>query len=138
METCVICRNKFESESPAILFVSGYGSKRCICEECEALLDKATATEETAEKAEAKEALTDRAAAMKDPEAVRVLMEVLSGETKEDAVTEEEKAEMEAVWQEIEKEEPEKEEKTPLWASIVPAAIILAFILFLVWFYFFR
>ncbi len=137
MQTCVICRNKFESESPAVLFVSGYGNRRCICEECEALLDRATSEEESFEKAEAKEALTVRAAAMKEPEAVRVLTAVLAGEA-EEALSEEEQAEMDAVWEEIKEEEPEEEEKAPLWASIVPAVIIAAFALFLVWFYFFR
>ena len=50
MNTCAICRNHFEAESPAVLFVSAYGSKRVLCERCEALLDRATALEESKEK----------------------------------------------------------------------------------------
>lgn len=136
METCVICRNKFEAESPAILFVSGYGNRRCLCPECESLLDLATA-EEGKEQASAKEALLSRASAMKDPEAVRVLTAVLSGDTA-DTVTEEEEAEMNAVFEELEKEEEQKEEKPSVLANVIPIAIVAAFVLFLAWFYFFR
>ena len=137
METCTICRAKFESESPAVLFVSGYGTRRCICPDCEALLDLATA-EESEEQANAKNELLSRASAMKDPAALRVLTEVLSGET-ESTVTPEEEADMQAVFEEIKAEEAEeKEEKTPLWANILPIAVIVAFGLFLAWFYFLR
>lgn len=136
METCVICRNKFESESPAILFVSGYGSRRCLCPECESLLDLATA-EESEEQAKAKEELLTRATAMKDAEAVRVLQEVLSGDTVA-TVTPEEEAEMNAIFEEVRAEEAEEETKTPLWANVLPVVVIGVFALFLVWFYFLR
>ena len=138
METCAICRNKFESESPAVLFVSGYGNRKCLCPECEALLDEATAEEASEKKEQARATLMERATAMKEPEAVRVLTAVLSGESEEETVSAEEEAEMDAVWDEIAKEAPEKEEKPPLWASILPVVVIAAFIGFLVWFYFFR
>ena len=136
METCAICRNKFESESPAVLFVSGYGSRRCICPDCETILDLATG-EESAEQAQAKEDILGRATAIKDPEVMEVLSQVLSGETL-DTLTPEEAAEIEAIFEEIQKEEPEEEEKVPLWASILPIAVAGAFVLFLLWFYFLR
>ena len=135
METCVICRNKFEAESPAVLFISGYGNKRYICPECESLLDKAT-SEESLEQESAKEKLLERANAMKEPEAFRVLTDILAGTTEE--LSAEEEAELEAVFEETKEETPAKEEEAPLWASILPVAVIAAFILFLVWFYFFK
>ena len=136
METCVICRSKFESESPAVLFVSGYGSRRCICPACETLLDQATA-EESEDQAKAKDELLTRATAMKDSEAVRVLQEVLSGETVS-TVTPEEEAEMNAIFEELQEEETEEEVPAPLWASVLPIAVFGALALFLIWFYFLR
>ncbi len=138
METCVICRNKFESESPAVLFVSGYGNRRCLCPECEALLDLATA-EESEEQANAKEKLLSRAAAIKDPQVAKALSDILSGE-KTDTVSEEEEAEMNAIFEEVRAEDAAAEpEKGPsVWSSIIPVAIIAVFALFLIWFYFLR
>lgn len=136
METCAICRNEFKSESPAILFVSGYGNRRCLCPECESLLDLATA-DESEEQAKAKEELLAHAATMKDTEAVRVLQEVLSGDTVT-TVTPEEEAEMNAIFEEVQAEETEEEEETPLWANILPIVTIGVFALFLIWFYFLR
>ena len=138
METCVVCRNKFESESPAVLFVNGYGNRRCLCPECEALLDLATSAE-SEEQARAKETLLDRAAALKDREAAMVLSEVLAGETAA-SVSEEEEEEMNAIFEEVRAEEATAvPEKGPsVWSSIIPVAIIAVFALFLIWFYFLR
>ena len=138
METCAICRNKFESESPAVLFVSGYGTRRCLCPECESLLDLATA-EESEEQAKAKETILARAAAVKDPQVAKVLSDVLSGEAV-NTVSEEEEAEMDAIFEEVKAEESgtDGEEKSSPLASILPVAIIAVFALFLIWFYFLR
>lgn len=137
METCAICRNKFESESPAVLFVSGYGNRRCLCPECESLLDLATSAE-SEEQAKAKETLLARAAAVKDIQVAKALSDVLSGAV--DAVSEEEEAEMDAVFEEVKAEEgeAEQEEKPSFLANVLPVAIIAAFALFLLWFYFLR
>lgn len=39
---CTLCEKVFESESPAVLTMSGFGNARYICPECEELMDKAT------------------------------------------------------------------------------------------------
>ena len=142
MNTCTICRYRFEAESPAVLFISAYGSKRVICENCEALLDKATAEEESTEKAEAREALGALANKMKDPEAFEMLGAILAGEiSDENEPTPEEEAEMEAALEEVAAEEAaaEEEAKQPSFFDyLCPILLGAAFLGFVIWFFFFR
>ena len=143
MNTCAICRNHFEAESPAVLFVSAYGSKRVLCERCEALLDSATALEDSAEKTEALVALDTLAANIKDPSVLEALGEILSGEAEENAPTAEEEAEMEAVFDEIKKEEEEAgitdaPQKYSFLDYLIPALFGVAMLVFVVWYFFFR
>ena len=151
MNTCTICRTRFEAESPAVLFVSAYGTKRVLCESCEQLLDKATAEETSEEYYEARESLKALANKMKDPEAFETLGAILAGEVdSENAPTEEEEAAMEAVFDEIREEEEAKErELTPeerekrarakkraiLIESLIYAVVSVAFIGFMLWFF---
>ena len=115
MNTCTICRLRFEAESPAVLFISAYGTKRVLCESCEQLLDKATAEEKTEEYYEARNSLKKLANKMKDPEAFETLGAILAGEVNtENVPSEEEEAAMEAVFDEIREEEEAKDrELTP-------------------------
>ena len=142
MHTCAICRYRFEAESPAVLFISAYGSKRVLCESCEAILDKATAPEESAEREEARASLEALASKMKDPEAFEALAEVLSGETAdEDDPTPEEEAEMEAMFEEIRREEenaPKEEERTSFIDYLFPIAFVVILLGFAAWMFFFR
>lgn len=151
MNTCTICRNHFEAESPAVLFVSAYGTKRVLCPDCEVLLDKATAEDATPEREEARKALDTLAVRMKDPEAFEMLGSILAGEIdSEDAPSEEEEAAMEAVLEEVREEEEAiaKAENTPeriaakkkaiLIESLIYAAIGLGVLGFAIWFFFFR
>ncbi len=143
MNTCAICRNRFEADSPAVLFISAYGAKRVLCPSCEALLDQATVEGDTPEKNEALTALGELAGHMKDPEVFEALGAILSGKVDdENAPTPEEEAEMEAVFEEIEKEEAEMGEKEVRGASfldyLTPALFGVALAVFLVWFFFFR
>lgn len=143
MNTCAICRNRFEAESPAVLFVSAYGTKRVLCSSCEDLLDRATAEEDTPEKGEALEALRTLASNIKDPTVIETLTAILSGDADENAPTAEEEAEMEAVFEEIEKEEQEvaaseSERSFPLLDYLFPALFGAAILIFVVWYFFFR
>ncbi len=150
MNTCTICRNRFEAESPAVLFVSAYGTKRVLCPACEELLDKATVEETTPEREEARESLRTLASHMKDPEAYEMLGSILAGDVNsEDAPSEEEEAEMEAVLEEVRAEDEAiaKAENTPerlaakkkaiLIESLIYAGVGIAVIAFFVWFFFF-
>lgn len=137
MNTCAVCNIRFEAESPAILFVSRYGSKRPLCERCEALLDLATAKEDTAEKAEARKSLTELAVHMKDPDAVDALAGVLAGETSAEITEEDIEAEKE--WQEENAEEEDEEASKSSWLDYaMPIAVCALFVAFIVWFSFFR
>ena len=142
MHTCTICRYRFEAESPAVLFISAYGSKRVICESCEDLLDKATAEEDTPEKLEARESLSVLANKMKDPDAFEMLGAILAGEiSDEGAPTPEEEAEMEAVFEEIREEEEaagEQEIQPSFMDYLYPILLGAAFLAFVLWFFFFR
>lgn len=142
MNTCTICRYRFEAESPAVLFISAYGSKRVLCEGCEALLDQATAEEESVEKTEALKALSNLANKMKDPEAFEMLGAILAGETSsEDDPTPEEEAEMEAMLEEVEAEEaasPEEDASPSFFDYLYPILLGAAFLGFIIWFFFFR
>ena len=142
MNSCAICRNHFEAESPAVLFISAYGSKRVLCASCEDLLDRATAEEATPEKEEALAALNTLAASIKDPNVLETLGEILSGEANENAPTEEEEAEMEAVFDEIRKEEAEGEIEAPATATfldyLTPAIFGAMLLVFVVWYFFFQ
>ena len=140
MNTCAICRNQFEAESPAVLFVSAYGTKRVLCEGCEGLLDRATAEEDSPEKKEARASLEALAARIKDPTVLETLGAVLSGEADENAPTPEEEEAMEAVFDEIRKEEeenPEEEPTTTVWDYLAPIAFGAALLAFVVWYFFF-
>ncbi len=142
MNTCAICRTHFEAESPAVLFISAYGAKRVLCASCEALLDRATVEEDSPEKQEALSSLNTLAANIKDPQVLETLGEVLSGEADENAPTEEEEAEMEAVFEEIRAEEaeagPALPEKASFWDYLTPAIFGLMLLVFVVWYFFFR
>lgn len=141
MNTCALCRNRFEAESPAVLFVSAYGTKRVLCSSCEELLDRATAEGDTPEKEAALNALNALAATVKDPSVLETLSEVLSGEADENAPTEEEEAEMEAVFEEIKKEEenaPAVSEKASFLDYLTPAIFGAMLLVFVVWYFFFR
>lgn len=141
MNTCALCRNRFEAESPAVLFVSAYGTKRVLCSSCEELLDRATAEGDTPEKEAALNALNALAATVKDPSVLETLSEVLSGEADENAPTEEEEAEMEAVFEEIKKEEenaPVVSEKASFLDYLTPAIFGAMLLVFVVWYFFFR
>ena len=142
MNTCALCRNRFEAESPAVLFISAYGAKRVLCSSCEELLDRATAEEDTPEKEEARNALNALAATVKDPSVLETLGEVLSGTVDENAPTEEEEAEMEAVFEEIKKEEEENGLATPEKASfldyLTPALFGVMLLVFVIWYFFFK
>lgn len=143
MNTCTICRYRFEAESPAVLFISSYGTKRVLCENCEDLLDRATAEEDTPEKEEARESLRVLANKMKDPDAFEMLGAVLSGNTSsENDPTPEEEAELEAIFEEIKKEDAENEEddaSAPTFFDyLYPAILGAAFAAFVIWFFFFR
>lgn len=140
MNTCAICRNRFEAESPAVLFVSAYGTKRVLCEECEKLLDNATLEDDTPEKEEARKALSNLAARIKDPTVLENLGAVLSGDADENAPTPEEEEAMEAVFDEIRKEEEnaeEEDESSSAWDYVVPAVFGIALLVFVVWYFFF-
>ena len=142
MHTCAICRYRFEAESPAVLFISAYGAKRVLCESCEALLDKATATEESAEREEARASLDALSTKMKDPEVFEALAEILKGETEdENDPTPEQEAEMEAMFEEIRREEaeaPEEEKRSPILDNIFPILFALIILGFAAWMFFFR
>lgn len=141
MNTCAICRNKFEAESPAILFISAYGTPRVLCSDCEALLDRATAEESSDDKAQATNALIKHASFIKDPEVLEMLSSLLSDKSEPEAPTENE-AEIESVFEEIREEEKKKENEKPARMGIVEmiamGALVLGIAAFLVWFYFFR
>ena len=142
MNTCAICRTRFEEESPAVLFISSYGAKRVLCPHCEELLDRATAEEKTDERLEAREALQKACFAVKDPEVLKTLSEILSGEVNEDAPTPEEEAEMEAVFEEIKKEDEAKAalevpHKSSILDYIFPVVFGAALLVFVIWYFFF-
>jgi hypothetical protein len=136
MNTCTICNLKFEAESPAVLFVSRYGTKRVLCEECERLLDLATESEDSAEKTEAREALTALATHMKDNDAVDMLRDVLNGEYSAEVTEEDLAAEKE--WLEENANEEEEEEKQTWFDYALPIATGAIFVAFMIWFIFFR
>ena len=54
---CVLCERVITDESPAILTVGAYGNPKCVCGECQSLLDTATLGREYEEIAEAMDAL---------------------------------------------------------------------------------
>ena len=143
MNTCTICRNRFEAESPAVLFISAYGAKRVLCPSCEGLLDRATAEENIPEKEEAVKSLHMLATNIKDPAALEALSAILSGEADEDAPTADEEAEMEAVFDEIKKEEEEaaalaEPQKANVLDYLLPALFAVVILVFIVWYFFFR
>ena len=142
MNSCAICRNKFEADSPAVLFISAYGSRRVLCTDCEALLDRATAYEPSEDKEQAKERLIEQATFIKDSEVLEMLSSLLSdkGETETPAENE---AEIESVFEEIAEEEKKQDKsEKPARMSIVEmitmGALVLGVAAFLVWFYFHR
>lgn len=142
MNTCAICRNRFEAESPAVLFVSAYGTKRVLCSTCEDFLDRATAKEDSPEKKEALMALSTLAANIKDPSVIETLTAILSGDEDENAPSAEEEAEMEAVFEEIKKEEEEaalqNTQSSSLLDYLFPALFGAAILIFILWYFFFR
>ena len=54
---CVLCERVITDESPAILTVGAYGNPKCVCGECQSLLDTATLGREYERIAEAMDAL---------------------------------------------------------------------------------
>ena len=144
MNTCAVCRTRFEAESPAVLFISAYGAKRVLCASCEDILDRATTEADTPDKPEALESLRTLAANVKDPEVLETLSAVLSGEANEGAPSPEEEADMEAVFDEIKKEEErtssalERPQKATFLDYLIPIAFGVVLLLFVVWYFFFR
>ena len=141
MNTCAICRNHFEAESPAVLFISSYGKKRVLCEGCEEILDRATVEEDTPDRTEARETLDKMSFAIKDPEVLETLKNILSGEVDEGAPTPEEEAEMEAIFEEIRKEDeengdPSSEQKATFLDYLIPALFGAALLAFVFWYFF--
>ena len=142
MNSCAICRNKFEAESPAILFISAYGTPRVLCSDCEALLDRATAEESSDDKAQATNALIKHASFIKDPEVLEMLGSLLKNEP-EAQVTAENESEIESVFEKIREEEKkqnedEKPARIGLIETIAMVALLLGVAAFLVWLCFFR
>ena len=142
MNTCAICRNHFEAESPAVLFISAYGAKRVLCPHCEEILDRATEAEDSTDRAEARESLRTLCLGIKDPEALETISEILAGDANEDAPTPEEEAEMEAVFEEIRKEDEEKaalagEQKSSILDYVFPVLFGVALLAFVLWYFFF-
>ena len=141
MNVCAICRNRFEAESPAVLFISAYGNKRVLCTDCEKLLDTACLEGESAEKTEAIEKLESYTVILKDPEVFKTIGALLSGEDlAEDAPSPEEEAAMEEMLQEAAEEDLEnpEEKKSNVWDYLLLGGFACAFILFFLWFFFFR
>ncbi|MBE6655600.1 MAG: hypothetical protein E7609_01860 [Ruminococcaceae bacterium] len=141
MNTCAICRNRFEAESPAVLFISAYGTKRVLCPHCEEVLDRATLEEDTPEKAEALNTLDALASKIKDPEVLETLGMLLSGEVNPEAPTPEEEAEMEAVLEDVKREEAEAAltdaPKATFLDYLFPALFGAALLIFVIWYFFF-
>ena len=54
---CVLCERVITDESPAILTVGAYGNPKCVCGECQSLLDTATLGREYERIAEAMDAI---------------------------------------------------------------------------------
>ncbi len=141
MNTCAVCRNRFEAEAPAVLFISAYGAKRLLCPRCEEILDRATQNDDTPERAEARRSLDTLAANVKDPAVLETLGALLSGEVNEETISPEQEAEMEAVLEEVKREEEEAGLNEPQKASFLdylfPALFGAALLIFVVWYFFF-
>ena len=79
---------------------------------------------------------------IKDPEILETLKDILSGEVNEDAPTPEEEAEMEAVFEEIRKEDEANaalatEQKASVLDYLFPALFGVALLAFVFWYFFF-
>jgi hypothetical protein len=59
---CVLCDRTITEESPAILAVGAYGNPKCVCGECQGLLDTATLGREYDKIADAMDAIGKRMA----------------------------------------------------------------------------
>ena len=141
MKTCALCRNQFDSESPAVLYLSRYGTPQVLCASCEALIDTATAEEDSAEKALARERIAEAATHLKDHGAIAALRDVLNGVTSaEETAADEEAA---ALWEETKADDEEEEEQTEKkeegFAAYIPLIVAgCLFIAFAVYMFFFR
>ena len=137
MHSCAICGKKFESESPAVLYMSKYGNPRSLCEDCEGLLDRATDENDPIARREAREALAELSHSMKDAEAMAVLRDVLDGIFSAEQ-TEQDIEDERAFEASVDKEERETPTKTTVWDVIIPCAMGAAAIAFIVFMIFFR
>lgn len=52
-KNCCICQSPIEKEDAPVIAMSGYGNPKCACSECEALIEKATASRNPEEITEA-------------------------------------------------------------------------------------
>ena len=141
MKTCALCRNQFESDSPAVLYLSRYGTPQVLCASCEALIDTATAEEDSAEKEAARLQIAEAATHLKDHGAIAALRDVLDGVTSAEETPADQEAE--ALWEETkddgEEEEEQTEKKKEGFLDYLP--LLLAgglFVAFIVYFFFFR
>lgn len=77
---CVLCDRIITEESPAILTVGAYGNPKCVCTECQELLDTATLGREYEKIADAMDALGKRMAeSTPDKQSFDVVNEILEG-----------------------------------------------------------
>lgn len=56
-KNCCICQSQIEKDDAPVIAMSGYGNPKCVCSECEALIDAATESREPEKITEACKAL---------------------------------------------------------------------------------
>ncbi|MBP3436473.1 MAG: hypothetical protein J6K61_01005 [Clostridia bacterium] len=141
METCVLCRQKFEADgekAPAVLYINRYGARRVLCADCERLLD--IAISDAPEKELAQGEILKKSFNIREPEGVAVLKAALEGEAVPHEVTEEELAEEADLYEDKEGEDGDIQEEEPRGiGEYIPLICFGAvFVVFLVWFFFFK
>ncbi len=79
IRNCCTCFNKVEEENAAILTVGPYGTPRCLCDECSALVDTITSSTESDKIKHAMDELTSRmkSANADDPLTVDVITDII-------------------------------------------------------------
>lgn len=133
MKTCTLCRREFDLPDPAVLYMDRYGQKRCVCQNCEALLDKASS--DGGEKKAAVEQILALSGNLRDPEAAHVLRQIIDGEVSAEMTEEDEQqaAEWEENTSEEEGTEP-TEQKATFWDYLPLILAVVAAAAFAVWF----
>ena len=134
MKICAICKKRFEADDPAVLYISKYGMPRVLCEECEALLDKASDENDLASRGEAREALASLSRRMDDPEAMAVLRDVLDGKLSAEE-TEEDLADEVAFKESLDEEEEKTKKESPVWDYLSLGIVVAAVVGFVLWFF---